>query len=179
MDNIKFTTKPYLPTLVVSVILFIMVFLPWLTVSAGGFSASANGTHDWGILTLIMSIIGVGLAFLADQKYRSLGTLIVSVLALLGIIIFIATNVGGGIGIGAGVIIALIAALALIYVGYMDYRNLSLTGKPLQTPSPPPAGPPAPPPPPPPTPPSSGPTPPTPPHPPPASPPPPPAPPQQ
>ncbi|MBN1160977.1 MAG: hypothetical protein JXA17_03405, partial [Dehalococcoidales bacterium] len=132
--DIKFTTKPYIPTLVVSVVLFIMVFLPWITVSAGGFSASANGTNDWGILTLIMSIFGAGISFLANQKYRAMGTLVAGVLALLGVIIFMATNVGGGIGIGAGIIIALIATLGLIYVGYIDYRQLSLTGKPLQPP---------------------------------------------
>ena len=154
--DIKFTPKPYVPTLVVSVILFIMVFLPWITVSVGGFSASANGTSDWGILTLIMSIVGAGVAFLADQKYRSMGTLGAGVLALLGVIIFMATNVGGGIGVGAGLIIALIATLAMIYVGYMDYRKLSLTGKPLQPPPPPPTPPtpPTPPPPAPPTPPA-------------------------
>jgi len=144
--DIKFSTKPYLPTLVVSVILFIMVFLPWITVSAAGFSASANGTNDWGILTLIMSIVGAGASFLANQKYRALGTIGAGILALLGAVIFMATNVGNGVGVGVGLIIALIAALALIYVGYMDYRKLSLTGKPIQPSQPPPANPPAPPP---------------------------------
>jgi len=139
--EIKFTSKPYLPTLVVSIVLFIMVFLPWITVSAYGFSASANGTSGWGVLTLIMSIVGAGVAFLANQNYRAMGTLGASVLALLGVIIFMATNVGGGVGVGAGLIISLIAALGLIYIGYMDYRKLNLTGKPLQPPPPPPAPP--------------------------------------
>lgn len=142
--EIKFTSKPYLPTLVVSIILFIMVFLPWITVSALGFSTSANGTNDWGILTLIMSIIGAGVAFLVNQQYRAIGTIGAGALALLGAIIFMATNVGDGIGVGAGLIISLIAALGLIYIGYMDYRQLSLTGKPLQPP-PPPLAPPTPP----------------------------------
>jgi peptidoglycan/LPS O-acetylase OafA/YrhL len=144
--DIKFTTRPYIPTLVVSVILFIMVFLPWITVSGFGITASANGTNDWGILTLIMSIVGAGVAFLVNQDYRAMGTLGAGVLALLGIIIFMATNVGGGIGVGAGIIIALIAALCLIYVGYMDYRKLTITGKPLEPPPPPPSAPPPPPP---------------------------------
>jgi hypothetical protein len=124
-----------------------MVFLPWITVSAFGMSASANGTNDWGILTLIMSIVGAGVSFLANQNYRAMGTMGAAVLALLGIIIFMATNVGGGIGVGAGIIIALIASLCLIYIGYMDYRKLSITGKPIQPPSPP-STPPQPPPPP-------------------------------
>jgi peptidoglycan/LPS O-acetylase OafA/YrhL len=140
--DIKFVSRPYIPTLVVSVILFIMVFLPWITVSAFGMSASANGTNDWGILTLIMSIVGAGVSFLANQKYRAMGTIGAAVLALLGAIIFMATNVGGGIGVGAGLIIALIAALGLIYIGYMDYRKLSITGKPIQPPPPPPESPP-------------------------------------
>jgi hypothetical protein len=153
--NIKFTPKPYLPTLIASALLFIMVFLPWLTVSFKAFgysySDSANGMHEWGILTFIMSIVGVGLAFLDDKKYRSMGTLGAGVLALLGVIIFMATNLGSGIGVGAGLIIALIVSLALIGLAYMDYRNVPfsrITGrfiKPKAS-APPPASPPPPPP---------------------------------
>jgi len=140
--NTYFKTKPYLPTLVVSVILFIMVFLPWATVSVMGFSASANGTgHGGGVLTLIMSIVGAGASFLINQKYRVWGTIGAGVLALLGVILAWAGL--GGAGVGFGLIIALIAALGLIYVGYMDYRKLNPPAKPSQ---PPPANPPAPPP---------------------------------
>jgi len=143
--NIKFTTKPYLPTLVVSIILFIMVFLPWVTVSAMGFSASANGTGDWGVLTLIMSIVGAGVSFLATQKYRALGTIGAGILALIGVAIYWA-RIGSGVSVGVGLIIALIAALGLLAVGYMDYRKLNPPAKPSQPSQPPPANPPAPPP---------------------------------
>jgi hypothetical protein len=140
--DIKFSTKPYLPTLVISVILFIMVFLPWATVSALGMAFSANGTqYGGGVLTLIMSIIGAGISFLANQKYRTFGTIGVGILALIGVAIAWAGL--GGAGVGFGLIIALIVALGLLAVGYMDYRKLNPPAKPAQ---PPPANPPAPPP---------------------------------
>jgi len=143
--NIKFTTKPYLPTLVVSIILFIMVFLPWVSVSGFGISVSANGTGDWGVLTLIMSIVGAGVSFLATQKYRALGTIGAGILALIGVAIYWA-RIGSGVSVGVGLIIALIAALGLLAVGYMDYRKITPPAKPSQPPQPPPANPPAPPP---------------------------------
>ena len=82
--NIQFTTKPFLPALVVSVVLFITVFLPW----ASAFGSSINGTHDWGVLTLIMSIIGAGLSFVVAQRTRALGLIIASLLALIGAVIY-------------------------------------------------------------------------------------------
>jgi hypothetical protein len=143
--NIHFTTKPYLPTLVVSVILFITVFLPWATVSALGISISANGTHDWGVLTLIMSIIGAGLSFVAAQKMIAIGSVGAGILALIGVIIYWSRlSVASA---GYGLIIALIASLALMYIGYWDYRKLSQPAKPAQTSQPPQSNPPAPPPP--------------------------------
>jgi hypothetical protein len=145
--NIKFVTKPYLPTLIASILLFIMVFLPWITVSFKGFgSASANGMHSWGILTFLMSIIGAAAAFLADKRMRALGSLLAGVLALLGVVIYMASNLGNGVGIGAGLILALIVSLALIALAFMDYRNMPLPiklGGPKANPPPPPPAPPA------------------------------------
>lgn len=131
--------------MVISVVLFIMVFLPWASVSGFGITISANGTeHGGGILTLIMSIIGAGVSFLSNQKYRTYSTIGVGILAIIGVAIAWADL--GGASVGAGLIIALIASLALIAMGYWDYRKLSQPSKPTQ---PPPASPPAPPPPPP------------------------------
>jgi hypothetical protein len=147
--ELKFATKPYIPTLVVSVVLFIMVFLPWVTISAFGFSASANGTHDWGILTMIMSIVGAAASFLAVEKTRAMATIGAGVLALLGVIIYMASNLGSGVGAGAGLIISLIVALALAAVGYMDLKKIgpfvkmSAGNKPTVPPANPPAPPPA------------------------------------
>jgi hypothetical protein len=151
--NIKFNTKPYLPTLIASVLLFIMVFLPWLTVSFTGFgysaSASANGMHSWGILTFLMSIIAAAAAFVADKRMRALGSLVAGALALLGIIIYMAANLGNGAGVGVGLILALIVNLALIALAYMDLKGMALPikmgGTPKSNPPPPPPAPPAPP----------------------------------
>ncbi len=139
--NIQFTTKPFLPALVVSVVLFITVFLPWFSFDAGlvGFpNVTVNGTHDWGVLTLIMSIVGAGLSFVATQRTRALGLIIASLLALIGAVIYWANN--GSVGFG--LIIALIASIAMLYIGYMDYRKSSEPSKPAPPPSAPPAPPP-------------------------------------
>ena len=149
--NIKFNTKPYIPTLIASLLLFIMVFLPWATASGKvglyTYSASANGFHDWGILTFIMSILGAGAAFLADKRMRALGSILAGVLALLGVIIFMATDLGSGVGAGAGLIIALIVSIILIALAYMDYKNMpfpfKMGGSPKSNPPPPPPPPPA------------------------------------
>lgn len=149
--NIQFTTKPYLPALVVSIVLFITVFLPWATVSAGGVSASDNGTaYGWGYLALIMSILGVLLSFVTPQKMRAMGLMGAGLLALIGVIVYwlrmhgdaVLYGVEDFVSPGFGLFVAGIAALAAIVIGIMDLRQ------PVQPSQPPPANPPAPPPPP-------------------------------
>jgi hypothetical protein len=130
--------KPYLPTLVICVILFIAVFLPWRTFSDLGFSE--NGLRAGGILTFIMSILGVGISFVTVPKIRALGTIFIGILAIVGVAVFWARI--EGLTAGYGLIIALIASLGLIAVGYLEYRKL---GQPAQPSQPPPASPPAPP----------------------------------
>ena len=125
--DLKFSTKPYYPTLISSIILFIFVFLPWKTATALGVTISANGTGDWGILTLIMSIIGVGLSFVAVPRTRSLGTVIAGLLAIIGVAVYWSRL--QGLGAGYGIIISLIASLALIAAGYLEYRKLVQTEK--------------------------------------------------
>ena len=149
--NIQFTTKPYLPALVVSVVLLIMFFLPWVTASAGSVSESDNGTaYGWGYLTLIMSILGVLLSFVTPQKMRAMGLMGAGLLALIGVIVYwlrmhgdaVLYGVEDFVSPGFGLYIAGIAALAAIVIGIMDLRQ------PVQPSQPPPANPPAPPPPP-------------------------------
>ena len=125
--DLKFSTKPYYPTLISSIILFIFVFLPWKTATALGVTIFANGTGDWGILTLIMSIIGVGLSFVAVPRTRSLGTVIAGLLAIIGVAVYWSRL--QGLGAGYGIIISLIASLALIAAGYLEYRKLVQTEK--------------------------------------------------
>lgn len=164
----KFIPKPNLVLLIVSAVLFITIFLPWW--SWGGYEAfgysypgwTVNGFHNGGILTFLMSMVGIAASFLESQKTRALIGMGAGILALLGAIISLATL--GGAGIGFGIIIALIASVGLGVVSFMDYRKWQAGGTsgsykpPAQTPpaqTPPPAGPSAssPPPPPPPAPP--------------------------
>ncbi|MBN1692960.1 MAG: hypothetical protein JW845_05335 [Dehalococcoidales bacterium] len=140
--DLKFSSKPYYPTLISSIILFIFVFLPWKTATALGVTISTNGTGDWGILTLIMSIIGAGFSFVAVPRIRSLGTVIVGLLAIIGVAVYWSRL--QGLGAGYGIIIALIASLALIAAGYLEYRKLIQAEKPEPPPksAPPPTQPP-------------------------------------
>ncbi len=155
--NIKFTTKPNWLLLIVSFILFISVCLPWWSYSELGFTwFSINGFHSIGLLTFFMSLAGMALAFIEGLNNKNQISMGVGVLALLGTIVAFAVYSGSSIGFGR--ILALIFSLALIAVGYLDYRGIDVIAKikAAQTKS-------APPPPPPSTPPSSPPAPPTPP----------------
>ena len=147
--NIQFATKPYLPTLVISVVLFILVFLPWASVSGLGVTVTFNGLETnisgLGYLTLIMSIIGAVISFLDTRKFRAFGTIVAGILAIIGIIIFWSNLGNFGLGVGYGLIMALIAALALIVIGYVDYRQGSTPAEPSKPAPPPSDTPPAPP----------------------------------
>ena len=142
--NIKFTTKPNMLILIVSVVVLITVFLPWWSVSYLGFSASTNGFHSGGILTFLAALAGIALAFLdiPNARYRVLAVGGVGILALLGVII--AFTAYGGSSMGWGRIIALIASLALIVVGFLEGRKINMfktAG--TQPPASPPPAPPA------------------------------------
>jgi hypothetical protein len=132
--NIKFTTKPNWLLLILSVLLFIMVFLPWWSYSATYFGfhvgASANGFRNGGILTFLMSLVGVALSFLeiSTPKYRSYAIMGVGILALVGVFIGF-SDLGGGVGMGAGMILALIFSILIIVDGFFDYRGVDLWAK--------------------------------------------------
>jgi hypothetical protein len=151
--NIKFTTKPNWLMLILSVLLFIMVFLPWWTASAFGFSVSSNGLHSGGYLTFIMSLVGVALSFLefSVPKYKTYAIFVVGILALVGVFIGF-SDLGGGIGMGIGMILAIIISILIIAFGFFDLRGVDVwakmkasTTKSASPPPPPPAPPPAPP----------------------------------
>jgi lysylphosphatidylglycerol synthetase-like protein (DUF2156 family) len=171
----KITFKPFIPSLVVSILLFVAVFLPWITASILGYSASANGTDSgWGIITLIMGILGVVLSLISASKARTLGLIAVGILAVVGVIAFWFSEYSSAqsfgvdeyISPGYGLYVAGILALFLIITGAMSSRQPSppvMPSQPYQfpppgssdvsTPTPPPPVPPsasAPPPPPPP-----------------------------
>jgi hypothetical protein len=151
--NIKFTTKPNWLMLILCVLLFIMVFLPWWTASAFGFSVSSNGLHSGGYLTFIMSLVGVALSFLefSVPKYKTYAIFVVGILALVGVFIGF-SDLGGGIGMGIGMILAIIISILIIAFGFFDLRGVDVwakmkasTTKSASPPPPPPAPPPAPP----------------------------------
>ena len=134
--DLKFSMKPYLPSIVVSIILFIFVFLPWLRVDMGTYFYTENGLNDWGYLVLIMSVIGACVSFIAPPRVRSLSIILTGVLAIVGAAVYWSRLQGAGVGYG--LIIALIAALALLTVGYLDYRKINAPAKPSQPSQPPP-----------------------------------------
>ena len=155
--NIKFATKPNMLLLIVSVVLFITVFLPWWSWSPGyaWASASVNGFHSGGILTFLAALAGIALAFLEipTPKYRSYAIIGVGGFGLLGVLIAFASY--GGYGMGWGRIISLIVSIIIIALGYFDYRGIdvmarikasSSSAQPPSTPPTPPPTPPTPPP---------------------------------
>lgn len=127
--EIKFTSKPYMPTLFISgLMLLAAIFLPWVT--AANF-ATATGISDWGAMSTIAAILGIVLAYITAPKVRSLGLMVIAVLAIVGAVIFI-THLNGAT-IGFGLIIEILLALAAIYIGYLDYSK----NKPAAPPPPP------------------------------------------
>jgi hypothetical protein len=163
--NIKINTKPNWLLLILSVLLFIMVFLPWWSYGATYFGihvgGSANGFHNGGILTFLMSLVGVALSFLEipTPRYKTYAIFGVGILALVGVLIAF-KDLGNGVGMGAGMILALIISILIIVLGYLDYRGVDIWAKikastssaqppppPSSTPPTPPPAPPTPPPP--------------------------------
>jgi hypothetical protein len=153
--NIKFSTKPNWLLLIVSALLFIMIFLPWWSspsVNLGSFGVigggSVNGFHSGGILTFLAALAGIALSFLeiSNAKYRAYMIMGIGGLALLGALIAFASYSGLGFSIGFGRILALIFSIALIAVGFLDYRGIDLWAKmkasSAKSSSPPPASPP-------------------------------------
>ena len=110
----------------------ISCFLPWITISFGGFGGgSVNGMHSWGLLAFI-AFIGAGVsAFLGDQTKPMASTywfiaLACGALAVLGVLIFFLriSSVsgglyGGGIGYGIGIWVGAAAAIAVLASAYM------------------------------------------------------------
>ncbi|MBN1692959.1 MAG: hypothetical protein JW845_05330 [Dehalococcoidales bacterium] len=118
--EIKFTSKPYMPTLITSLLLlFTAIFLPWGVAGV----ASVNGVADWGAMATIAAILGVCLSFLTSAKIRAIGLMVVGVLALIGAIIFITRLNNTGLSISYGIIFELIISLVAVYIGFQDFSK--------------------------------------------------------
>ncbi|MGD0780391.1 MAG: hypothetical protein ABR954_06425 [Dehalococcoidales bacterium] len=117
--EISFKSKAHVPTLVISgMLLFAAVFLPWASI---GGMAAGTGTSDWGAMSTIASILGLGLAFLTNAKARALGLMVIGVLALVGAIIYAVRLEGATISFG--IIFEMLFALAAIFFGFQNYTK--------------------------------------------------------
>jgi hypothetical protein len=110
-----------MPTLIAAaLLLFSNIFLPWTT-------NGNNGTGGWGAISSIAGILGVLLAYLTAAKIRSIGLIVVGILALVGAIVYI-TKLGNAT-IGFGLILEMILSLVAIYIGVMDFIKSNATSK--------------------------------------------------
>ena len=133
--NFQTMSKQRKFVLIAAAVGIISCFLPWITISFGGFGGgSVNGMHSWGLLAFI-AFIGAGVAaFLGDQTKTMAQTywfvaLACGALAVLGVLIFFLriSSVtgglyGGGVSYGFGIFIAAIAAIGVLASAYM-YRS--------------------------------------------------------
>jgi hypothetical protein len=79
--------RPSFPALIVSILLCVAVFLPWITADVMGISVSANGTDTYpGIITLVMAILAVLCSIFANQKAGAVGIVIAGLAAAGGIV---------------------------------------------------------------------------------------------
>lgn len=105
---------------------FISMFLPWVTVSVLGFSQSANGMHDKGILVFLCFVTCGVIAYLGDQTKNIEQTmwsvtLLAGSLALLIIAWFYSQATRSVMGphmVGIGLYIGGLAALGILGAAY-------------------------------------------------------------
>ena len=112
--------------LIAAAVGIISCFLPWITISLGGFGGgSASGMHSWGMLAFL-AFIGAGVsAFLGDQTKAMASTfwfiaLACGALAVLGVLLFF-VNIPTGFGVtyGFGIFIGAAAAIGVLASAYM------------------------------------------------------------
>jgi peptidoglycan/LPS O-acetylase OafA/YrhL len=105
---------------------FISMFLPWVSVSMFGFSQSANGMHDKGILVFLCFVASGAIAYLGDQAKNIEQTLwsvilLAGSLALLIIAWFYSQATDSPMGtsiVGVGLYIAGLAAIGILGSAY-------------------------------------------------------------
>ena len=106
---------------------FISMFLPWISISAFGYSQSINGMHDKGILVFLCFVVSGVIAYLGDQKVNLdktmwSVTLLAGAIALLVIIWFYSQasdSVMGSSMIGFGLYIAALASIGILASAYV------------------------------------------------------------
>lgn len=112
--------------LIAAAVGIISCFLPWITISFGGFGGgSVNGMHSWGMLAFL-AFIGAGVsAFLGDQTKTMASTfwfvaLACGALSVLGVLLyFINIPTGFGASYGFGIFVGAAAAIGVLASAYM------------------------------------------------------------
>ena len=115
-------------------------FLPWASLNAGAFgSYSWNGLHGDGWFVIIFAVVAIVLACLNDVKSSLpkgfaigvivLGALstIVTLIDLFGVNKYAVNFNGYGVSIGFGLILALIASIAIVVTGLLAMSGGKIT----------------------------------------------------
>ena len=115
-------------------------FLPWASLNAGGFgSYSVNGLHGDGWFVIIFAVVAIVLACLNDVKSSlpkgfAIGVIVSGALSTVVTLIDVfnvnkyAVNFNGyGVSIGFGLILALIASIAIVVTGLLAMSGGKIT----------------------------------------------------
>ena len=115
-------------------------FLPWASLNAGAFgSYSVNGLNGDGWLILILAVVAIVLACLSDVKASlpkglAIGVIVsgaiatvVALIDVFGVNKYTANFNGYGVSIGFGLILALIASIAIVVTGLLAMSGGKIT----------------------------------------------------
>lgn len=115
-------------------------FLPWASLNAGAFgSYSWNGLRGDGWFVIIFAVVAIVLACLNDVKYSlpkgfAIGVIvsgalstIVTLIDLFGVNKYAVNFNGYGVSIGFGLILALIASIAIVVTGLLAMSGGKIT----------------------------------------------------
>ena len=115
-------------------------FLPWASLNAGAFgSYSVNGLNGDGWFILILAVVAIVLACLSDVKASmpqglAIGVIVsgaiatvVALIDVFGVNKYTANFNGYGVSIGFGLILALIASIAIVVTGLLAMSGGKIT----------------------------------------------------
>ena len=115
-------------------------FLPWASLNAGAFgSYSVNGLNGDGWFILILAVVAIVLACLSDVKSSmpkglAIGVIVsgaiatvVALIDVFGVNKYTANFNGYGVSIGFGLILALIASIAIVVTGLLAMSGGKIT----------------------------------------------------
>lgn len=119
---------------------FLSSFLPWASLNAGAFSSySWNGLRGDGWFVIIFAVVAIVLACLSDIKSSlpkgfAIGVIvsgalstIVTLIDVFGVNKYAADFNGYGVSIGFGLILALIASIAIVVTGLLAMSGGKIT----------------------------------------------------